>query len=27
MRLSTFAFLHPIEPAQLQFFRDARRGY
>ena len=23
MRLSTFAFLHPLAPAQLQFFRDA----
>ena len=26
MRLSTFAFLHPIEEAQLQVFRDALPG-
>ncbi len=26
MRLSTFAFLHPIEAPQLQFFRDALPG-
>ena len=26
MRLSTFAFLHPIEAAQLQVFRDALPG-
>ena len=26
MRLSTFAFLHPIEPARLQVFRDAMPG-
>ena len=27
MRLSTFAFLHPIEEGQLQTFRDARVAF